>query len=332
MAANLPANGSILTQDEHGRASLPKGAERIYGKRTKQDKIGHYVDSRTGEVETIAYRMPEPKKAAKNGKGGVSEPDTADSPNEVPVKLRPDVTQKGLAMIGDLRTDALHQALKDNAFCDQTLIALLVLALAGRNVSVQSGAAAGAWDRQEIGASITEGGVITADDAAIRTAARAMLTAVLSCRDNMSNSGTVARVAGDTIGASALLPSMATEEFLSCLSRQTLERSATEAGVKIETRVKDTRAAMVKHLADATWCFPGALFTVTAQERASEAFRAPRWVSGVRAEAEADEIEQDGQGAINNEDEGMSPGFDDNERESSFDEDGQRQRYAIAAE
>ena len=50
-------------------------------------------------------------------------------------------------MIGDLRTDALHQALRDAAIDDGTLLALLVLALGGKNVSVHSGADMGAYDR-----------------------------------------------------------------------------------------------------------------------------------------------------------------------------------------
>ena len=99
-------------------------------------------------------------------------------------------------MIGDLRTDALHRALQDNAFSDQTLIGLLILALAAKNVSVQGPNETGAWDRQALGAKIAQGGVLTADDGLLRQTAREMLVAVLSCRDNMSNSGVVACVAG----------------------------------------------------------------------------------------------------------------------------------------
>ena len=43
-------------------------------------------------------------------------------------------------MIGDFRTDALHQALRESRIEDSTLLGLLVLALAGKNVSVHSGA------------------------------------------------------------------------------------------------------------------------------------------------------------------------------------------------
>jgi ParB family chromosome partitioning protein len=42
-------------------------------------------------------------------------------------------------MIGDFRTDALHEALARAPIEEDTLMALLVLAFAGRNVSVDSG-------------------------------------------------------------------------------------------------------------------------------------------------------------------------------------------------
>jgi len=271
---NLPERGTLLPQNEWGRPVLPKKAEQVHGKPSKTDVVGHYLDTRSGEVMTVVYRMPPEKTKAKTDK-----PDAVDVPDAPEPKTRPDVTQRGNAMIGDFRTDALHQALKESAITDQTLIALLVLALAGSNVSVQSGAGAGPWEREAIRNKITEGGVITADDAAIRAAAREMLTTVLSSRDNMSNSGIGARIAGEAIGASAFLPTMATDEFLSCLSRQALERSAVAEGVAVEVRVKDTRARLVERFHGATWHYPGALFALTQEEVVEEA-QAARYVPG----------------------------------------------------
>ena len=168
-------------------------------------------------------------------------------------------------MVGDLRTDALHRALQDNAFSDQTLIGLLVLALAGKNVSVQGANETGAWDRHALGAKIAQGGVLTSDDGLLRQTAREMLVSVLSCRDNMSNSGVVACVAGAAIDAAAYLPNMATEEFLACLSRAALERSAATEGVRVEVRVKDTRARMVERFKEGTWIYPSSRFTASAE-------------------------------------------------------------------
>ena len=112
-----------------------------------------------------------------------------------------------------------------------------------------------------------------------------MLKLILSCRANMTDSGISSRVAGETLGASAHLPTMATEEFLSCLSRQALERSAVAEGVNVEIRVKDTRAALVKRFGEATWHFPGARFRVTEEERANAAKRGGVWVGGGRTQA-----------------------------------------------
>ena len=65
MQNNLPARGTVLTVNEYGTCQLPKKAERVFGKPAKTDVIGHYVDARTGEVATIAYRMPAPKPVPK---------------------------------------------------------------------------------------------------------------------------------------------------------------------------------------------------------------------------------------------------------------------------
>jgi hypothetical protein len=169
-------------------------------------------------------------------------------------------------MIGDLRTDALHQAPQEPDIDETTMIALLVLAFAGRNVSVQSGAALGKSDREQIVETLTEGGTLTLDPAAVQKAARAMLTAVLSCRDNMTNSGIIARIAGNSIGATLRLPNMATEEFLSCLSKAGLEKAAAAEGVRIGSRAKDTRAALIKRFETGVYVHPAALFRLSEEE------------------------------------------------------------------
>jgi hypothetical protein len=78
----------------------------------------------------------------------------------------------------------------------------------------------------------------------------------------MSNSGVVARIAGEAIGADGFLPNMGTEDFLLCLSRQALEAAAKEANVQPRARVRETRAALVDHFAstEASFVHPAALF------------------------------------------------------------------------
>jgi ParB/RepB/Spo0J family partition protein len=307
---HLPPRSTLLPVDDYGQGQLPKKAERVYGKPGKTDLVGHYIDARSGEVETIVYRLPEPKKAGKPADGKT--PAAGGAGDEMPVaRTRPDVTQKGIAMIGDLRTDALHQALADMPIEDDTLLGMLILAFGGGNVTVDSGSDLRSDDRRAICRGITEGGVLTADRDLLRQAARRMLTGVLSCRENRSQSGSVARIAGEAIGASLRLPNMATEAFLSCLSRSALETAARAEGVNIAPRAMHTRERMVKRFQDGTFVYPGALFRLAPEELAVAAepqHGRSGWVNPVTGDA--------------GEDEGIDPeAGDDGEGEESFDND-----------
>jgi ParB family chromosome partitioning protein len=298
---NLPERGRLLPVDDYGQGQLPKKAERVYGKPGKTDLIGHYIDVRTGEAQTVVYRLPAPKTAGKpadgSGKTGAgAASDGGDDEGAPTAKTRPAVTQKGVAMIGDLRTDALHQALADMPIEDDTLFGMLILAFGGDNVNVDSGTDLRDRDREAICRTLTEGGVLTADRDLLRQAARRMLTAVLSCRENRSQSGPFARIAGEAIGASLRLPNMATEEFLSCLSRGALETVAKAESVNIAPRAKDTRARMVTRFKDGTFVYPPALFRLTPEEQAAaERPRVrPGWVSPMTGD--------DGEGGEDNDD------------------------------
>ncbi len=147
-----------------------------------------------------------------------------------------------------------------------TLLGLLVLAFGGDNVTVDSGSGLSGDDRRAICRGIVEGGVLTADPDLLRQAARRMLIGVLSCRENRSQSGPFARIAGEAIGASLRLPNMATEDFLSCLSRTALEKAAAAEGVRAAPRARDTRTRMIERCAGGVYLHPAALFRVTGQE------------------------------------------------------------------
>ncbi|TRA95333.1 MULTISPECIES: ParB/RepB/Spo0J family partition protein [Rhizobium/Agrobacterium group] len=258
MTANLPKRGAVVEVNGYGQPELPKKAERVYGKPQKSDQTGLYLD-RDGKVQTVHYRLPEVKKPG--GKGatgeGVSVVDDA-------AKQRPDVTQKGLDIIGDYRTDALHEALGRAPIEDDTLMALLVLAFAGVNVRVDSGVGDHMTGTKRFARHaarlIDEKGKLSFDLDTLRVAARSVLVDVLSCRRGMSNSGIVSRIAGDTVGADSYLPNMGTEDFLVCLSRQALEMAAKDVNVSPRQRVRETRAALVDHLKDSSFVHPSALF------------------------------------------------------------------------
>lgn len=256
MTQNLPKKGVITESTTYGEVKLPPKAERVYGSPKKSDHTAMYLD-REGKVKTVHFRMPE---TTKKGKAA----ETADDAAIVMPKSRPDITRKGIEMIGDIRTDALHEALSRAPIEDDTLLALLVLAFAGQNVRVDSGAGGdhgfGRRMPRHAASLFDTEGKFAFDADTLRIAARGVLIDALSCREGMSKSGVVALVAGGSIGADSFLANMGTEDFLSCLSRPALEGSCADTPVLPRARVKDTRAALVEHFKEGHFVHPAALF------------------------------------------------------------------------
>ncbi|MBB5539047.1 ParB N-terminal domain-containing protein [Rhizobium giardinii] len=268
MTSNLPKRGAIVEVNSWGQPELPKKGSQVYGKPSKSDHTALYID-RDGKVQTVHYRMPEaakPKGAV--GDGSVTGGDDTDA--VATPKARPDVTQKGHDMIGDFRTDALHDALGRAPIEDDMLMALMVLAFAGQNVRIDSGAdgtfyGGKRFSRHAVGL-FDEHGKLAFNQDTLRVAARSVLIDVLSCRRGMSNSGMVARIAGEAIGADAFLPNMGSEDFLLCLSRQALEASCAEASIQPRPKVRETRTALVEHFATKHFVHPSGRFAPPADE------------------------------------------------------------------
>ncbi|MGB5083340.1 MAG: ParB/RepB/Spo0J family partition protein [Methylocystis silviterrae] len=268
LEANLPKNGVVLQLDEYGHAKLPPKAERVWSTPKKSDMIGHYVDSRDGSIEKIVFRLPkaEPKKDKKGSFDGESEA-------MAPAKTRPDITQNGLAMIGDYRTEALAKTLADDPIDDIALLGALVLAFGASNVEIRTGDYS--RDKRDLLVQrVTEGGRLTQDIDILRQAARDTLTLVLSLRPGNANSGIAARFVGDAIGADAHLPNMATEDFLKSLSKAALERAASTLNVLPRQRAKDTRAALLEQVGTGTFVLPAAHFAPTEDELTAQRARA----------------------------------------------------------
>ncbi|NTI26830.1 ParB N-terminal domain-containing protein (plasmid) [Rhizobium rhizogenes] len=335
MTNNLPKKGSIIEVNNWGQPELPKKAERVYGKPSKSDHVGMYLD-RDGKVQSVAYRMPEDKKTKKGGSsttGGLAEADDAivDAP-----KPRPDVTQKGQDMIGDFRTDALHEALGRAPIEDDMLMALLVLAFAGLNVRVDSGATDTVFGskrfKRHAARLIGEDGRLAFDVETLRVAARSMLIDVLSCRRGMSNSGVISRIAGDAIGADNFLPNMGSEDFLRCLSRQAMEAAAKKANVLPRQKVRETRAALVDHFRQERFVHTTALFAPDPQDIV-DLIRSGEVLDDDSAEeADVDESALDGEeGLAAPEDEADLPDIADDTPEA-VDPDEEQDAYGIAAE
>ncbi|NTI46407.1 MULTISPECIES: ParB N-terminal domain-containing protein [Rhizobium/Agrobacterium group] len=345
MTSNLPKKGAIIEVNNWGQPELPKKAERVYGKPSKSDHVGMYLD-RDGKVQSVAYRVPEEKKKGKGGAATVGGlPETDDTVVDAP-KSRPEVTQKGQDMIGDFRTDALHEALGRAPIEDDMLMALLVLAFAGLNVRVDSGASDTVFGpkrfKRHAARLIGEDGRLAFDGETLRVAARSMLIDVLSCRRGMSNSGVISRIAGDAIGADNFLPNMGSEDFLLCLSRQAMEAAAKEANVLPRQKVRETRAALVDHFRQERFVHTAALFAPDPQDivdliKSGEVLDGDTKGHDGRDDNSAEEEDVDGsalgeeEGLATPEDEADLPDSADDAPEA-VDPDQEQDAYGIAAE
>jgi ParB family transcriptional regulator, chromosome partitioning protein len=269
--AHMPKNGVLLVTDEYGNAKLPPKAQRTWTKPKKGDQVGFTIHPRDGTIHELVFRMPEAE--TKKGKDSIGHKDEAEA--HVPKKTRPDITYKGTEIIGALRTEALVKGLEANPIDDATLIGLLILALNARNVSIQTHGGSGNPTRTKLVQSITEGGRLSQDVERLRMVARQSLANVLSCSLGHGDSGLPARIAGDAIGAYTHLGNMATEDFLSCLSKAAIERVGSSLNVQPRQRVKDTRAAVVTEAAGSTYVHPAALFALSQAEIAHH-LEAPR--------------------------------------------------------
>ena len=270
MTRNLPANGELLEADQYGQVKLPPKAQRVWDKGRKTDLIGYWLNEQNGRIETIAFRMPEAPPKSKGGTTGSSTPEPTRS-------ARPPITRKGIELIGGMRTSALHTALQESPLDDHALIGLLVLALAANNVSVMQHDHADRFrnegDRRSIAASLVQDGSVTMDPETVRTAARRMLASVLSCKVDASASGLAARYAGVVAEADQYLPTMASEEFLRCLSKPAITTAVVENGLQPGARAKDTRASMIRAFHQRIYVYPAARFGLTDEELAAEAER-----------------------------------------------------------
>ncbi len=277
IARNLGPNGELLETQYGSSPKLPPKAQQVYGKESKADRIGYYLNEHDGTVHTVRFRMPDaPASKAGKKKGGAT-------PESEPTTARPPITKAGIAMIGELRTDALQTALEKSPLDDHALMALLVLTFGANNVSVMQHDHADRFrnegDRRSIAASLVQQGSVTMDPETVRTAARRMLASVLSCKVDASDSGLAARHAGVVAAADQFLPTMASEDFLKCLSKAALTTAATENDVKPGARAMDSRAALLRAFEQRTYIHPAARFAPTEVELAAEVKRTRIWSS-----------------------------------------------------
>ena len=213
--AHMPKNGVWIEIDEYGSEKLPPKAKRTWTKPKKGDQIGFAIHPRDGTIHEVVFRIPEPE--TKKGKRPL-EPRTSDEA-PAPKKTRPEITYKGTEIIGALRTEALVKSLEANPIDDMTLIGLLILALNARNVSVQTHGGSGTPPGQSsFSRSPRAAGSATTPNACASSRARRSPMSS-PARSGIAIAGFPLASRATRIGADAHLGNMATEDFLSCLSK-----------------------------------------------------------------------------------------------------------------
>ena len=265
----LPENTIVLTLAADGSPVLPRHATATF--RDGADvKKGRYVNPQTGQVEELGYIVHEPAApkapATANASKTAATTATPGTPDAASTRTRPEISAKGVAMIGLMRTDALHMAVQRAPLDDAALIGLLILALGADNVAVTAPETNGKDRIKAAALRIAAGSVLCTDPETLRAAARDVIAASLSCKDDVTNSGPGARIAALVTEARDHLPTMATEEFLGTLSKSALETVARMNRVTVAPTARETRARMVSKFKGAVFVHPEALFEFSKAE------------------------------------------------------------------
>jgi ParB/RepB/Spo0J family partition protein len=283
----LNDNTFHLPIDKNGTPILPDGAKRNWGDPQPGDKIGYYVQKYDGTIRTVTFQIDDTVPQDSVSTTSTHNPQiTPPGP-----KTRAPITQKGQALIGEYRTEALRKALIKNDFDDSTLIGLLILGLSANNVSIQNDSP---LRPRDLTLKLTEDGRITKDIDLLRETARKLLASLFSCLDNATNSGLAARIAGDTIGADQHLGNMGTEEFLSCLSKTAIEETAAAIGINARDRAKDTRAAVITQVGTTGFVLPAAHFALAPEELKEHQTPTPAYGYSRYRQEKEDDVENPG--------------------------------------
>jgi len=216
------------------------------------DRVGFYLHQEALTINEVTYRV----RAATGGRGDVSSSAPSDT---VPV-VRPDLSSSGHLIIGARRTMALHAALDaaGDIADPWDLVAGLLLALTGNNVSVQGDSSDYyrriSTVRESAAYAIAPEGDVVRDPAVLRPAALSVLKAMSSCASKgQEASGISALILGRLFNADAFLPSFADEEYLKTYSKPGITKLVQGENILPRNTGKEMRAALLSHIGSARW-------------------------------------------------------------------------------
>ncbi|MCX2567615.1 hypothetical protein OQ496_14340, partial [Acetobacter suratthaniensis] len=284
---------------EYGQAAAPDGYKRVSNWMTAEetDVMGYFLNPNTLKIDEIPLRPQETEE-----QGTAAAPRSLAPTSVAAPKERAAISGTGLAMLGQIRTQALHAAL--DAVVEDVdpwdLVAALLLALGGKNVSVRTPEREpyGQMSRQETAlAALFPEGVLIRDPALLRQEAVAVLKNVANCTISQhSGSGLTAQLMGLLFDADAQMPNMAFDDFLKCFSKPGIMEAGKALKLLPRNTGKEMRNAIMAHVgAEGRWVPEQAGFGAAAEdwkvELAAMVRNAERLAS-LRGSHEGDEEEE----------------------------------------
>ncbi|MCI1411985.1 MAG: ParB/RepB/Spo0J family partition protein [Acetobacter peroxydans] len=257
LADGLPEGGVRMEVGEYGQAAAPDGYRRVLSWMAAEetDVMGYFLNPNTLKIDEMPLRQQEA------GEQGAAAPPRSIAPASVAApKERGAISGTGLTMLGLIRTQALHAAL--DAVVEDVdpwdLVAALLLALGGQNVSVQTTEREhySQMSRRETAlVTLFPEGVLIRDPALLRQEAVAVLKNVANCTiSRHSGSGVTARLMGLLFDADAQMPNMAFDDFLKCFSKPGIMEAGKALKLLPRNTGKEMRHAIMAYVgAEGRW-------------------------------------------------------------------------------
>ncbi|GCD60720.1 chromosome partitioning nuclease protein ParB [Acetobacter pasteurianus NBRC 3280] len=276
-----PEGTIYLQSNEYGEGIAPDGYRKVGSWEMERDGDipAIWVNPRTLQIQKGRLRELGEQSTRRTESDALSLP-SAQNPEKP--KERADISGTGLKIIGEVRTQALREALaaaRESAD-PWDLIGAFLLALSADNVNIHGdntydpyGAAS---ERDRAVASVFPEGVLVRDPAVLRNAALEVLCSFMNCEVSMhSGSGLPAQILGVLFNADAHMPTMAFEDFLKTYSKPGITKAVQAEGLEEKPTGKAMREALMAHVGEKRWV----------PEPATFATGIPAWKAKIKKQA-----------------------------------------------
>ncbi|GCD54407.1 hypothetical protein NBRC3188_3104 [Acetobacter pasteurianus NBRC 3188] len=276
-----PEGTIYLQSNEYGEGIAPDGYRKVGSWEMERDGDipAIWVNPRTLQIQKGRLRELGEQSTRRTESDALSLPSAQNS--EKP-KERADISGTGLKIIGEVRTQALREALaaaRESAD-PWDMIGAFLLALSADNVNIHGdntydpyGAAS---ERDRAVASVFPEGVLVRDPAVLRNAALEVLCSFMNCEVSMhSGSGLPAQILGVLFNADAHMPTMAFEDFLKTYSKPGITKAVQAEGLEEKPKGKAMREALMAHVGEKRWV----------PEPATFAAGIPAWKAKIKKQA-----------------------------------------------